>query len=185
MTFKPGQSGNPAGKPKGTKSKNSIKLREQILGALDRLGGMAWLVKLGQQEPVAFVSLLGKVLPSTLAGNEDDGKLGLRVVFERQIVQPDGTRNVETFGEGKTSIPDRDRQQLTEGTDGIFRPVLTGRAAYKENLVNDAIVRQRDGLVSIEPEEGKREYFETREEAEKAFKPKDKRIEEWGPNEKW
>jgi hypothetical protein len=38
--------------------------------------------------PAAFMSLLGKVLPMTIAGTEQDGKVGARLVVEERIVWP-------------------------------------------------------------------------------------------------
>jgi hypothetical protein len=39
--------------------------------------------------------LLGKVLPTTLAADESNGGLGVKMVFERHIVWPDGHREIE------------------------------------------------------------------------------------------
>ncbi len=42
-----------------------------ILGALDAQGGQEYLVRQAEENPVAFLTLLGKVLPMTLQGNEN------------------------------------------------------------------------------------------------------------------
>jgi hypothetical protein len=39
--------------------------------------------------------LLGKVLPTTLAASESDGGPGVKMVFERHIVYPNGHREIE------------------------------------------------------------------------------------------
>jgi hypothetical protein len=39
--------------------------------------------------------LLGKVLPTTLAADESNGGLGVKMVFERHIVWPDCHREIE------------------------------------------------------------------------------------------
>ena len=44
-------------------------LKDMILGALDNLGGQEYLKRQGEENPVAFMTLLGKVLPTTLAGD--------------------------------------------------------------------------------------------------------------------
>lgn len=51
------------GRPKGAQNKVSGSLREMILGALGDVGGQAYLAEQAQTNPVAFMALLGKVLP--------------------------------------------------------------------------------------------------------------------------
>lgn len=74
MPFRAGQSGNPAGKPKGTVSKLNRDIKEMILGALIAAGGENYLLRQSEQNPVAFLGLVGKVLPLQLAGH-DGGRL--------------------------------------------------------------------------------------------------------------
>jgi hypothetical protein len=89
-------SGKPGpGRPKGSKNKTSIALREQILAALDRVGGEEYLARLAIENSSAFSGLLGKVLPSTLAMPEIDGGKSDMVTFQRVIVWPDGHREIE------------------------------------------------------------------------------------------
>ena len=74
MPFKPGQSGNPAGKKKGTQNRSTKALKEALLRAGDRAGGVdakgnprgveGWLVELAASDPKAFASLLGRLLPT-------------------------------------------------------------------------------------------------------------------------
>jgi len=44
-------------------------LKENILGALDDVGGRSYLVGCAREYPVAFMSLIGRVLPTTLASD--------------------------------------------------------------------------------------------------------------------
>ncbi len=44
-------------------------LKEMILGALSANGGQEYLERQAEANPVAFMALLGKVLPTTLAGD--------------------------------------------------------------------------------------------------------------------
>src|SRR3954447_14113954 len=57
------------GRVAGTPNKISGALREMILGALDDAGGQAYLMRQAEENPAAFMTLLGKVLPTTLAGD--------------------------------------------------------------------------------------------------------------------
>jgi hypothetical protein len=82
------------GRPKGSKNKTSAALREQILAALDRVGGEEYLARLAIENSSAFASLLGKVLPTTLQASESDGGPA-KITFERIIVWPDGHREIE------------------------------------------------------------------------------------------
>lgn len=60
------------GRKKGTANKDTKPLKEMILGALDNLGGIAYLEKQAILQPSAFLSLIGKVLPTTLASDKDN-----------------------------------------------------------------------------------------------------------------
>lgn len=67
----PGASGNPAGKPKGAISKINRSIKDMILGALEDAGGRDYLARQAEQNPVAFMGLVGRVLPLQLANNGD------------------------------------------------------------------------------------------------------------------
>jgi hypothetical protein len=53
-------------------------LRDGIEEAYHQLGGVAWLVRLGQEEPRVFASLLSKLLPPTAP--EGDGEMVIRII---------------------------------------------------------------------------------------------------------
>src|SRR4051794_32839625 len=54
-----------------------------ILGALDDVGGQAYLMRQAEENPTAFLTLIGKVLPTTLAG---DPANPLRVTSRIELV---------------------------------------------------------------------------------------------------
>jgi hypothetical protein len=88
-----------AGRPRGSLNKTTTQLREAILGALEAAGGpegsVGYLRRLAIENSSAFASLLGKVLPTTLAASESDRGLGVKMIFERHIVWPDGRKEIE------------------------------------------------------------------------------------------
>ena len=56
------------GRPKGVPNKTNAALKDMILGALDQKGGVDYLVKQADENPTAFLTLVGKVLPLTVQG---------------------------------------------------------------------------------------------------------------------
>jgi len=64
---KPGE--RRGGRQKGTPNKVTRALKEMILAALDDAGGQEYLAAIAKSNPPAFLALLGRVLPTTLAGD--------------------------------------------------------------------------------------------------------------------
>lgn len=62
------------GRPKGAINKNTQALKDMILGALDNKGGVKYLEKQAEENPTAFLTLIGKVLPMTIAGAGANGE---------------------------------------------------------------------------------------------------------------
>jgi hypothetical protein len=57
------------GRRAGSQNKITKALKEMILDALEEAGGQDYLVSMANAQPAAFLALLGKVLPTTLAGD--------------------------------------------------------------------------------------------------------------------
>lgn len=55
-----------AGRPKGSPNKVTAELKDMILAALDGAGGVTYLQRQADDNPTAFLSLVGKVLPMTV-----------------------------------------------------------------------------------------------------------------------
>jgi hypothetical protein len=54
------------GRPKGSPNKATKALKDMILGALDDAGGQDYLRRQSIENPTAFMTLIGKVLPTTI-----------------------------------------------------------------------------------------------------------------------
>jgi hypothetical protein len=67
------------GRPKGAVNKNTAALKDMILAALDKAGGADYLLTQAQDNPNAFLSLVGKVLPMTVTGG-DGGPITLNIL---------------------------------------------------------------------------------------------------------
>lgn len=74
------------GRQKGTPNKVTADVKAMVLDALDRAGGVAYLLTQAQTNPNAFLTLVGKVLPMTLAGDPDN-PVAVQAI-ERRIVKP-------------------------------------------------------------------------------------------------
>jgi hypothetical protein len=108
--FRPGVSGNPAGKPKGTPNKITVALREAILAAGERAGGeeglTGYLTRLAVENSSAYAGLLAKVLPTTLSTPESGGGAGVKLEFRRIVVWPGGREEIENVSPKQLPAPD-------------------------------------------------------------------------------
>jgi hypothetical protein len=78
------------GRQKGTPNKISGALRDAILQAAEQAhedGVVGYLVQQAKDNPNAFLTLLGKVLPLAVTGPGEDGEHLIRQI-ERRIVRP-------------------------------------------------------------------------------------------------
>lgn len=62
------------GRKPGSKNKFTMAVKEMILGALDKAGGIEYLARQADENPAAFMALVGKVLPTQVTGAGQDGE---------------------------------------------------------------------------------------------------------------
>ena len=67
------------GRPKGVPNKNTKALKDMILGALEGAGGEKYLQQQATDNPNAFLSLIGRVLPTELKSNVE-GNITVNVI---------------------------------------------------------------------------------------------------------
>lgn len=78
MAFEPGKA-KTGGRVKGIPNKVNADLKQMILNALDKKGGVDYLARQADENPTAFLSLVGRVLPMTLQG-DPSAPLAIQIV---------------------------------------------------------------------------------------------------------
>lgn len=58
------------GRRKGTPNRVTAQLKDMILGALDDAGGRKYLAEQAKENPQAFMTLVGRVLPMTVSAGD-------------------------------------------------------------------------------------------------------------------
>ena len=78
------------GRPKGSPNKITADLKRAILEAAEAAGAeggtVGYLTTQATANPASFLTLLGKVLPTTISGDDD---APLRLIVERRLVRPE------------------------------------------------------------------------------------------------
>ena len=74
------------GRPKGTPNKTTKALKDMILGALKDAGGQDYLKRQAGNNPNAFLSLLGRVVPQEVKA--DINAKSTVIVVERSYGEP-------------------------------------------------------------------------------------------------
>ena len=90
------QYGAGPGRPRGSSNKLNRALREMILGALDKAGGMAYLVRQADENPAAFLALLAKTMPKDVHVQDVRG----------YICAPEQAASMEAWAESVRVVPD-------------------------------------------------------------------------------
>lgn len=74
------------GRAKGTPNKATKEIKQMIEGALNALGGQKYLEQQALENPVAFMGLIGKILPKDVnVGGQQDNPLLVKAI-QRTIV---------------------------------------------------------------------------------------------------
>ena len=74
-----------AGRPKGSQNKETVELKAMISGALQDVGGRTYLARQAEDNPTAFMNMLGKILPKDIKQeiSGPDGKdFAIKIVFD-------------------------------------------------------------------------------------------------------
>lgn len=74
------------GRPKGSSNKLTKTIKEAIEASFDKVGGAKYLEEMAIKQPVAYMTLLGKVLPTQVTG-EDGGPVKVQTI-KREFVRP-------------------------------------------------------------------------------------------------
>lgn len=61
-----------AGRKKGTPNRLNATVKAAIEEAFNKAGGADYLARMADEQPQAFMTLLGKVLPMQIAGDKDN-----------------------------------------------------------------------------------------------------------------
>jgi hypothetical protein len=88
-----------------------------ILASLDDVGGREYLARLAIENSSAYASLIGKVLPTTLAPSESDGGAMTQITFRRILVYPGNREEIEGVTPKALPSPDAASATLPRPTD--------------------------------------------------------------------
>jgi ubiquinone biosynthesis protein UbiJ len=73
------------GRKKGTPNKTTTAIKEMVIDALDKAGGVNYLLTQAADNPTAFLTLVGKVLPLQVQGDPDHPLIH---EIRRRVVRP-------------------------------------------------------------------------------------------------
>lgn len=70
------------GRPKGSTNKNTAEIKDMIRGALNDAGGQKYLCSQAKSNPVAFMGLIGKIIPQDVRNQLDIGPTLEKILAE-------------------------------------------------------------------------------------------------------
>lgn len=74
-------------RPVGSTNHQSKALKEMVLATLDKVGGLDYLAIQAVENPTAFMTLLGKILPTQISGDSEN-PLEIISRIERLVIDP-------------------------------------------------------------------------------------------------
>lgn len=95
------------GRPKGTPNKVSTEIRDMVRQALDHAGGVSYLAQQAFENPTAFLTLIGKIIPN-------DVKISL--VMPEARVYPQGVPEVI---EQAVSVVENEQARLSTPSEAV------------------------------------------------------------------
>lgn len=72
MTDNISKQGAGPGRPKGASNKITRDIKEAVARAFEKVGGEDYLVTIAREDPKTFCSLLGRVIPLQIAGDNEN-----------------------------------------------------------------------------------------------------------------
>lgn len=106
---------NRKGRAKGIPNKFNGTIKDMILTALNDVGGAAYLARQAEQNPVAFMGLVGRVLPLQLA-NADGQKLLVDFRWADQPAPP----TIDAVADETRTVADETNGEDVDGTTVTF-----------------------------------------------------------------
>lgn len=91
------------GRPKGAMNKHTASIKEMVLGALQDAGGREYLLRQANANPVAFMGLIGRVLPLQVTG-ENGGALVVDIHWADATPQLNGHKAPPVIDADETMI---------------------------------------------------------------------------------
>lgn len=85
---KPGE--RRGGRQKGTPNKLTRTVKQAVELAFEKVGGAEYLAKMAVEQPTAFMTLLGKVLPTQVEHSNPDGTMKQPTVIKIVAAEGDG-----------------------------------------------------------------------------------------------
>ncbi len=101
----------PGGSRKGRPNRTGAAVKAMVMGALDELGGQDYLVQQAKANPVAFLTLLGKLLPQRIDLDVDLPALCLEEMTDEQLYALAGTVTIDGNPDSDPTPPLVDRRR--------------------------------------------------------------------------